>query len=295
VSGVDIQAFVNKDAGTADDACEALEKTGGFRVERIAPTDLAARVRHAVESGARRVLVAGGDGSIATAAGVIRGGTCELAILPGGTLNHLAQDLGLPTDLEEAARVASGTSTRCIDVGEVNGHVFLNTSSVGAYVTYVRTRERLERRLGYWIASFVAGLRILARLRTFRVTVEIDGVEHEYLTPLVFVGVGERELKMPTLGKRVTGGKRGLHVIIVQSRSAGRVLALAFAAVARGVREVSRTPDMQSFIVDRIRIEPRTRALAGRIAIDGEIVSMSPPLDYHLIREGLKVVVGDVR
>jgi diacylglycerol kinase family enzyme len=295
VSGVDIQAFVNKDAGTADDACEALEKTGGFRVERIAPTDLAARVRHAVESGARRVLVAGGDGSIATAAGVIRGGTCELAILPGGTLNHLAQDLGLPTDLEEAARVASGTSTRCIDVGEVNGHVFLNTSSVGAYVTYVRTRERLERRLGYWIASFVAGLRILARLRTFRVTVEIDGVEHEYLTPLVFVGVGERELKMPTLGKRVSGGKRGLHVIIVQSRSAGRVLALAFAAVARGVREVSRTPHMQSFIVDRIRIEPRTRVLAGRIAIDGEIVSMSPPLDYRLIREGLKVVVGDVR
>ncbi|HEY2855738.1 MAG TPA: diacylglycerol kinase family protein [Gemmatimonadaceae bacterium] len=295
MSGVDIQAFVNTDAGTADDACEALEKTGGFRVERIAPTDLAARVRHAVESGARRVLVAGGDGSIATAAGVIRGGTCELAILPGGTLNHLAQDLGLPTDLEEAARVASGTSTRCIDVGEVNDHVFLNTSSVGAYVTYVRTRERLERRLGYWIASFVAGLRILARLRTFRVTVEIDGVEHEYLTPLVFVGVGERELKMPTLGKRVSGGKRGLHVIIVQSRSAGRVLALAFAAVARGVREVSRTPDMQSFIVDRIRIEPRTRVLAGRIAIDGEIVSMSPPLDYRLIREGLKVVVGDVR
>ena len=295
MSGIEIQAFVNRDAGTADDACEALEKAGGFRVERIAPTDLAARIRHAVESGARRVLVAGGDGSIATAAGVIRGEQCELAILPGGTLNHLAQDLGLPTDLEEAARVASGTSTRCIDVGEVNGRVFLNTSSVGVYVTYVRTRERLERRLGYWLASFVAGLRILARLRRFRVTVEIDGVEHEYITPLVFVGVGERELKMPTLGKRVLNGQRGLHVFIVQSRSAGRMLALAFAAVARGVREVSQTPDMQTFIVDRVRIEPRTRAVAGRIAIDGEIVSISPPLDYRLVREGLKVVVGDVR
>lgn len=295
MSGIEIQAFVNRDAGTADDACEALEKAGGFRVERIAPRDLAERIRHAVERGARRVLVAGGDGSIATAAGVIRGENCELAILPGGTLNHLAQDLGLPTDLEEAARIASGTATRCIDVGEVNGRVFLNTSSVGAYVTYVRTRERLERSLGYWIASFVAGLRILARLRRFRVIVEIDGVEHDYLTPLVFVGVGERELKMPTLGKRVSDGARGLHVIIVQSRSAGRMLALAFAAVARGVREASRTPDMRSFIVDRVRIEPRTRAVAGRIAIDGEIVSMSPPLEYRLVREGLKVVVGDVR
>ena len=295
MSGEDIIAFVNREAGTADGACEALEKAGGFRVERIPPTELAGRIRRAVESGAQRVLVAGGDGSIATAAGVIRGRACELAILPGGTLNHLAQDLGLPTDLDEAARVASGTTTRCIDVGEVNGRIFLNTSSVGAYVTYVRTRERLERRLGYWLASFVAGLRILARLRRFRVTIEIDGVEREYISSLVFVGVGERELKMPTLGKRVPDGKRGLHVIVVQSRSAGRMLALAFAAVARGVRHASRTPDMQSFIVDRVRIEPRTGVVAGRIAIDGEIVSMSPPLDYRLVREGLKVVVGDVR
>ena len=293
MSEVDILAFVNKDAGTADDACDALGKAGGFRVERIAPTELADRVRGAIDSGARRILVAGGDGSIATAAGAMRGKSCELAILPGGTLNHLAQDLGLPADLDEAVRVASGRTTRCIDVAEVNGKLFLNTSSVGAYVTYVRTRERLERHFGYWLASIVAGLRILARLHSFRVTVEVDGVEHEYITPLVFIGVGERELKMPSLGARVSNGRRGLHVFIVKSRSAGRTLALAFAAVARGVRAASRTPQLQSFIVDRVRIEPRSGVSGGRIAVDGEIVSMVPPLDYRLIRDGLTVVVNE--
>lgn len=293
MSDVEILALVNKDAGTADAACEALGSAGGFRVERIAPTELADRVKGALARGERRILVAGGDGSIATAAAAMRGKSCELAILPGGTLNHLAQDLGLPEDLAEAARVASGQTTRCIDVAEVNGRLFLNTSSVGAYVTYVRTREGLEPRFGYWLASIVAGIRILFRLRSFRVSMEVDGVAHEYLTPLVFIGVGERELKMPSLGARVPNGQRGLHVIVVKSRSAGRTLALAFAAAARGVRAAARTPAMQSFIVDRVRIEPRRGMVGGQIGLDGEIVSMVPPLDYRFVRDGLTVVVGD--
>ncbi len=293
MSDVEILALVNKDAGTADAACEALGKAGGFRVERIAATDLADHVRGALARGARRILVAGGDGSIATAAAAMRGKACELAILPGGTLNHLAQDLGLPEDLGEAAHVAANGKTRCLDVAEVNGHLFLNTSSVGAYVTYVRTREGLEPRLGYWLASIVAGIRILFRLRSFRVVMEVDGIAHEFITPLVFIGVGERELKMPSLGARVPNGQRGLHVIVVKSRSAGRTLALAFAAVARGVQAAARTPAMQSFIVDRVRIQPRTGRVAGRIGLDGEIVSMVPPLEYQFVPDALTVIVGD--
>jgi len=293
VSARETLAIVNTEARTADDACKALDKTGAFRVERIAPTELAARVRRAVDSGARRILVAGGDGSIATAAGALRGNSCELAILPAGTLNHLAQDLGLPTDLDEAARVAAGSTTRCIDIAEVNGRVFLNTSSVGVYVTYVRTRERLERRLGYWLSSIAAAFRILLRLHTFRVTLAVDGREREYITPLVFVGVGERELRLPKLGARLEGGRHGLHVMVVQSRSAGRMLALTFAAAARGLRAASRTPAMQSFIVDRLRIEPKTSMVTWNIAVDGEIIRATPPLEYRLLRHALEVVVGE--
>ena len=288
---LDIPAFVNSEAGTADDACAALAKERSFKVERIAPLDLAARVRRAVEGGARRILIAGGDGSIATAARELRGSNCELAILPAGTLNHFAQDLGLPTDLEDAVNVAAGTLTRSVDVAEVNGRLFLNTSSVGAYVTFVRTRERLERRLGYRLASAAAAIRILARLRSFRVTLEVDGREQEYVTPLVFIGVGERELRLPKLGARVERGRRGLHVMVVRSRTGGRVLALALAAAARGVRAVSRTPAMQSFLVDHLRIEPRSRMLGGNIALDGEIVSIVPPLAYRFLKERLRVVV----
>ena len=287
-----IPAFINAESGNADEARAALTKAGSFTIERVAPGDIAARVRAAVEGGARRVLVAGGDGSVAAAAATLCGSSCELAILPAGTLNHLAKDLGLPEDLESAARIAAGRFTRVVDVGEVNGRVFLNTSSVGAYATFVRTRERLERRLGYWLSSIVAALRILIRLRRVHVTVEVNGRQSEYDTPLVFIGVGERELKLPTLGSRVPDGRRGLHVMVLRTRSGARVLALALAAVARGLRAVAKTPALDAYLVDTLRIEPQRASRRGRIAVDGEIIDADSPLQYRLRRGALKVVVA---
>src|SRR3954469_1908999 len=165
----DIPAFVNARAGNADAARTALSAVGGFDVRDIEPQALADHVRRAVRDGAKRVLIAGGDGSIASAAGVLSGTAVELAILPCGTLNHLAKDLSLPLDLKLAARVAREGRAIGVDAAAVNDRLFLNTSSVGAYVTFVRARERLERRLGYHVASFVAVLRLLFHLPTFRV------------------------------------------------------------------------------------------------------------------------------
>ena len=66
------------------------------------------------------------------------------------------------------------------------------------------------------------------------VEVVVDGQKRIYRTPLVFIGVGERGLQLPTLGQRVTDGRRGLHVMVVRGRSRARMLALGLAAVARG-------------------------------------------------------------
>ena len=288
-----IPAFVSSEAKRADEAIDVLATDGGFAVERVPPPELADRVRHAIQSGARRVLIAGGDGSIGTAASALCGTDCELAILPAGTLNHFAQHLGLPLDLKEAVRTALGSTTMAIDVGRVNGHVFLNTSSVGAYVSFVRTRDRLERRLGYRLASVLAAARILFRLRSVRVTVEVEGRPREYDTPLVFIGVGERELKAPALGARVPDGRGGLHVMVVRTRGGARMLALALSAAARGLRAIARTPAMDSFLVESLSIATRWRVATTRIAVDGEPISVALPLEYRLERATLRVVAGD--
>jgi len=281
-----IPAFVNPRAGNADAARAALESVGGFAIRELEPAMLASHVRDAFRSGATRILIAGGDGSIAGAANALTGHDVELAILPCGTLNHLAKDLGLPLDLEQAARVARDGVAVPVDAALVNDRIFLNTSSVGAYVSFVRARERLERRLGYHIATLVAAAKLLVGMPTFRVSVNVEGLARQYVTPLVFIGVGERELKLPTLGARVPNGRPGLHVMVVRRRSGARALATALAAAARGVRAVAKTPAMDAFVVDACTIESRTR----RLAVDGEIVTEIPPLRFRHIPGHLRIV-----
>jgi diacylglycerol kinase family enzyme len=281
-----IPAFVNPLARSAGAAREALNAAGGFDVREVAPETLAAEVRRAISQGAQRVLVAGGDGSIGSAANVLSGTGVELAILPCGTLNHLAKDLGLPLDLADAAHVAAiGTATP-VDAAIVNDQIFLNTSSVGAYVSFVRARERLERKLGYRIASLIAGVRMLFHMPTFNISLDADGRRRDYVTPLVFIGVGERELQFPALGARVENGRTGLHVLVVRERSGGRAFTLGLAAAARGVKAVSWTPALDSFIVDSCTIRPHV----PRIGLDGEIVAVSSPREYRHVAGGLRVV-----
>jgi diacylglycerol kinase family enzyme len=282
-----IPAIVNVASGSADEARKVLEAGDAFEVHAVEPDKVAETVRDLVASGAKRVLISGGDGTIATAAAELLDSPAEMAILPGGTLNHFARDLGVSTDAAEALKLATEGACRGVDIGSVNGKVFLNTSSVGAYVRFVRIRERLERSLGYRVASALAAFRVLLQFHRIVVEIEVDGVPHIYRTPLVFIGVGERELQLPTLGSRVTDGKRGLHVMIVRGRTRARLVAIALAAVARGVKSVARTPEFDSFLVDRCSITVRR---AGLIAIDGELVSMPVTLQYELRRDALHVV-----
>ncbi|MEO8562631.1 MAG: diacylglycerol kinase family protein [bacterium] len=282
-----IPAIVNLKSGTADEARAALEANDAFEVHEVAPDKIADTIRALVKGGARRILVSGGDGTIATAATVLMETPAEMAILPGGTLNHFARDLGVSLDPAKALQLAIEGACRGVDVGTVNGKVFLNTSSVGAYVRFVRFREVLEKRFGYRIASALAAFRILLQMRMIAVEVEVNGKPRIYRTPLVFIGVGERELRLPTLGSRVPDGKRGLHLMVVQGRTRARVLALALAAVARGVKSVARTPEFDSFLVEKFRITLRR---PGYVALDGELVSMSSTLEYQLRRDALSVV-----
>jgi diacylglycerol kinase family enzyme len=282
-----IPAIVNVASGTADEAREALAASGAFDVHEVQPAEIASTVKKLVEGGARRILVAGGDGTIGTAAAQLVETPAELAVLPGGTLNHFAKDLGISTVAAEAVLLASGDACRGVDVGMVNGRIFLNTSSVGVYVRFVRVREELEKTVGYRLASMLAAFRILFSFRVMAVEVEVEGRKRIYRTPLVFIGLGERELQVPLLGKRVPGGKRGLHVMVVQGRSRARLFALALNAVARGMDSVEHTPQFDSFIVDRFRISMNGM---GTVAVDGEIVSLHAPLEYELRRDALTVV-----
>jgi diacylglycerol kinase family enzyme len=282
-----IPAVVNAAAGTAAAAREALEVSGAFEVHEVAPAKIADTIRRLTERGVKRVLVAGGDGTIATAACALIDSDTELAILPGGTLNHFARDLGISTVAAEAVEIATSPGTRAVDVGVVNGRVFLNTSSVGAYVRYVRTREKLENNLGYGLASLLAAVRLMTSVRRMGVELEVDGHTKIFRTPLVFVGVGERELQFPVLGRRVADGRSGLHVMVVKGRSRLRLVAIGVSVILRGLEAASRAGHFDDIIADRLRITMRS---TGWVALDGEVALLPTPLDYELRRGALSVV-----
>ncbi len=284
-----IPAFINPAAGNAEDVDLALRRAGCFDVQAVAPDQVTQAVQRAMERGATRIAVAGGDGTVSAAAAATAHTDVELVVIPAGTFNHFARDHGIPADLDLAcaSATAEGGNIRRADVAWVNGRLFLNTSAVGAYANFVRLRERLEHRLGYWMASAVSGVRTLVRMRPFLVRFETGGVTRAYHTPLVFLGVGQRDLKLPLLGNRVPDGRSGLHVMIVRGRTRARLLALAFEAAARGTRATSRTPRLDSFLVQSCTIEQRH----STVAVDGEVVTMHSPLDYRLDVGALKIVV----
>lgn len=287
---MNIPAFVNPKSGNAGGARDALDATGLFDVRETDPEHFDDEVRKAIDSGATRILVSGGDGTIRSAAAQVARTSVELAVLPAGTLNHFARDHGIPTDLAQAAKVAGGPIVETADAGFVGDEIFLNTSSIGAYVTFMRVRERLEKRFGYRVASFLAFLRTFFSMRRFAVEIEVDGKAVIYRTPIVFIGVDERELQMPTLGNRVEGGRRGLHVMVVSGRAKTRLLVLAWEAMSRGIRSASRTPQLDTFFADRCMITMNRASTT--VALDGEAVRLGMPLEYRLEKDILRIVVA---
>ena len=290
-AGGTIPAYVNAESGTAGPAIRTLERSPGFDIRLTAPEKLTVALRQAVLAGAPRVVVAGGDGTIASAASVLARTSTALAVLPGGTLNHFARDHGIPGDLDEAVRVAVHGRVRPVDVGYLNDHLFLNPASVGAYVRFIQTRDRLEPSLGYWLASLVAGVRILRVLRNIRVTLEAEGETRVYRVPLAFVAVGERSLAPPGLGRLAGAPGGALHVVVPRGRRQARRFARAYARVDRGPAVESRPLGLDSALVQRLRLD--LPMAVAKVALDGEIRALRTPLEFRLERGALDLVVPE--
>lgn len=284
-----LPAIVNRTAGSAPDAIAALRDAGGFDVIEADAEQVGAEVRAAVAAGHRRIVVAGGDGTVGAAASELVGSSVELAVIPGGTLNHFSRDHGIPTDAAIAVRLARDGTARPVDVARVNDRVFLNTSSVGAYVSFVRTRDRIEGTWGYTIASVIAAVRTWFSMHRFAVEVTGPDGPRLFRTPLLFIGVGERELQAPALGGRVADGARGLHVMVVRGRTRGAVLALALGAAIRGLRGVP-APHLETVILDHCVVTLRRRA---PLSADGEIIGLQSPFEYELLRDSIQLVQPD--
>jgi diacylglycerol kinase family enzyme len=235
------------------------------------------------------VVGGGGDGTIAAVAAALVGTDTPLGVLPMGTLNHFAKDLGIPLELEKAVQTLFTGKVAQVDVGEVNGRIFLNNSSLGFYPRIVQERER-EQRQGHskWVAFARAAAHVFQRSRTLHV--ELTGNcsgRQSYDTPFVFVGNNRYAVSGLEIGTRtiLDGGR----LWVCAAPSAGRftLMALALKALLGFVRDV----DFAAFETDQTEV--RMHRDQVRVATDGEVTVMRSPLRYRSLPGALRVVVPD--
>ena len=268
---------------------DALGAAGvAVTIETVDGDAIADRARRAVSEGASLVIIGGGDGSVGAAAGALAGSGTALGILPMGTLNHFARDLGIPTDAGEAARIiAAGRMTR-IDVAEVNGRTFVNNSAIGIYPQMVLDRDGQRERLGRSkrLAMLVAALRTLWRFHDRRLRLSADTGAMSVDTPLLFVGNNDYSIAFPGAGRRERLDDGRLCVFVLRKKSAPGLVAAALRALVG----MTRSDDMVRFDAARwLRVDSTRPRLT--VSADGETIELEPPLEYRIRPGALAVVV----
>ncbi|MEO7913844.1 MAG: diacylglycerol kinase family protein, partial [Novosphingobium sp.] len=235
-----------------------------------------------------RVIVAGGDGTAACAAYALRGTKTELGLLPMGTLNHLARDLRIPDKLEDAAKLAATGRAVPIDLGEVNGHCFVNNASIGIYPRMVAQREAFRQRYGWpkWLASIPAGLAALARLPLHHLTVDMGKGPQRLITSLLFVGNNIYSLQSGDLGSRasLSDGVMSVYAVVHRSR-----LALIWFSIRTLLGRANRVTDFVAFgECTELTIQSRTGSV--KMALDGELQRLNFPLQFKVDPGALLIV-----
>jgi diacylglycerol kinase family enzyme len=293
-----VVVIINASAGIGYDAQWSAELDARFRAFDFAPTiflassaaELIACATQAREQGAPIVVAGGGDGTINAVASKLVGSAATLGVLPLGTLNHFAKDLGIPLALDLAiANLARGHIAK-VDVGEVNGRIFLNNSSLGLYPDIVRDREQQQRRLGRgkWLALGWATTTALRRLSFLSVRLIVNGERHARRAPFVFIGNNEYVMQGFNIGERRRLDGATLSLYVAQRPGRLGLLRLALRALFGRLAQAS---DFNMLLAPEIEVFTRHKRL--HVATDGEVTVMATPLHYCIRPGALAVIVPE--
>ena len=231
------------------------------------------------------IVAAGGDGTINTVAQVVRGTNCKLGIVPTGTLNHFAKALHIPLDISTAvARIIKG-HTRRVDMGGVNGHGFVNNSSIGLYPRSLRTREAYRQRLGKWPAAALGFVGALIVLRLYHVELSLKGKQVRLRTPFVLIANNSYR-RAPNIGERTSLNGGQLAVYIMSAHGAlPSIRMLVHALFTRRYR----TQDFEVYLTQTCTIRTKHHRRLN-VACDGEVLHMRTPLHYQSQPQTLRVI-----
>ena len=282
-----IAVIVNAGSGGGNDQALVDRLAGHFRAAGLhAEIELArggdeivAAVGNAIARQPPMIVAGGGDGTVSTVAAALVDTGIVFGVLPLGTLNHFARDLGIPPELADAVAILAGGEAARVDVGEVNGRIFVNNSGLGLYPDIVRERERQQKRLGRgkWPAFAWATLSALRRFPFLVVAMAVDGKEVLRKTPFVFIGNNEYRMEGFAIGERSRIEDGLLSLYVAQRPGRWRLVQLAVRALTGHLRQAR---DFDAILAAEIVVQSKRKRL--HVATDGEVSVMTPPLHYRV-------------
>ena len=237
------------------------------------------------------VVAAGGDGTInAVAAAVLRSG-CPFGVLPQGTFNYFGRTHAIPQDARAAATALLNASVSPVSVGEVNGRIFLVNASLGLYPQLLEDREAWKKQFGRSrLVAFASGLATIFQARgQLRLEVEMEGETTTLRTPTLFIGNNHLQLAQVGIeAAHADAVKQGQLAAIAVAPTG--TLAL-FGLLARGViGRLGDADNIKSFSFRRLKVALRSKKRI-KVATDGEITWMAPPLVFQVADSPLLLMV----
>ena len=269
-------------------AIEAAATEAGLDVVRLGKgVDCHAIIRDQMSMGRKLFVAAGGDGTITNVIQPLVTTEAVLGVLPLGTFNHFARDLGIPLDWREALEVVLSGTTRQVDTGRVNERYFINNLSIGLYPELVSRREEHGRDYPKWKARIYGAISTLRKYPYVTLAIETDYLR-EIIRTHVFV-VSNNSYDLSRLGveaprNTLEEGRLSVYWLPHVSRIAlARFLAHYFAG------RVTTTPGFRSFRTLRLRVQSTRNQL--NLGVDGEVVTMPSPLSITVVPSSLLVKV----
>lgn len=300
VARMRFEVLINGGAGSVDQANdeaeiaaieEAFEAAGAVaHVQLTDPDDLGKVVKATWASDDRpdAVIIGGGDGTVGGAAEAALDSDIVLGVLPLGTFNHFAKDLGMPMDLKGAAAALVNGEVRVVDVGEVNGRVFVNNSTLGVYPTMVAIRDDIQDRHGWGKVRSVpvAAWRALKSFPLHRYDLTADGYgRHQVRTPLIFVGNGVYDNATGGAYHRADLADGYLGVSVAKVISRWGLVRMILRTVLAGSAQAS---ELDVSELTDLRVDSHGSRV--RVALDGEAGWMEPPLRFRSRSDAIKIL-----
>lgn len=282
------------DAGGVRAAIEqALSNAGRtYRINLIEdPRRINEVARQAVDeaktSGAVVVAV-GGDGTISAVANAVLGSGCALGILPQGTFNYFGRVHGISQDIEESLQALLNAEPQPVQVGLLNGRLFLVNASVGLYPKLLEDREAFKQQYGRSrLVALWSGLVTLFRQhRKLRITLEQQGRTRKLRTTTLFIG--NNALQMEQIGIPLADDIKEGQLAAIAVKPVGAV-SMLWLVIRGALGKLGNAENVISFGFKRLVVKPSKLYRARRIkaAIDGETIWVNTPLEFSVSPEPL--------